>query len=477
MQRRALGTCLVDCLAPALAALSLSAGPVRAQWAPSPGPHSPVTTASSPAWSGYVLPRVAGASPSPPGPAVAVPGPGVAETWPNESRWPGDSAAASAAAAPGPALIAPPTYAHLPVDSPSGTGFRTEAPQAYGSCLGDGACANYVPMSQCLAPSPIVWAGGAGALFLFRDDSNHEFFSYDSAIETNQYLDARDAYEDFLPGVEAHIARFNACTCTGWEGVYWGVFPGETTAYVDGMDVTGDLNPILNYDQLDYNGSPASAYVNDALVHRLRGVTEIHNVELNRLWGVSGGGGCSPWSVYVLAGFRYFDFYEGLQFAADTVDTMFTGSADELYYTIDCNNNLYGGQLGAYIERRLARRWSARLACKAGVYANDASAVSHIGGAAGTAVVNNGPNDGREWYVAANKTDAAFLGEVHAGLGFQATRHIRLLADYRVLGVSGVALPTNQIFHDLRGLQDVELLATNGSLLLHGVFVGGQLAY
>jgi hypothetical protein len=43
-----------------------------------------------------------------------------------------------------------------------------------------------------------------------------------------------------------------------------------------------------------------------------------------------------------------------------------------------------------------------------------------------------------------------------------------------VLGVSGVALPTNQIYHDLRGTNDVQLLNTNGSLLLHGVFVGAE---
>jgi hypothetical protein len=330
--------------------------------------------------------------------------------------------------------------------------------------------------SQYCRP-PIVWGAGAGPVFLYRDDSNHEFFSYDSAIETNQYLNARNAYDDLLPGIEAHIVRFNMCTMTGIEGVYWGLFPSDATTEVDSMAVTGDLNAILNFDQLDYNGSPASAYVNDALVHRLRGTTEIHNVEVNRLWGLPSACGCSPWTMQFLAGFRYFNFNEGLQFAADTEDTMFTGDPDELYYTIDCSNNLYGGQLGGYAERCLARRWTARFGAKAGVFANDASAVSHIGGAAGTATINNGPNLGREWYVASNKVDAAFIGELHAGLGFQATHCWRVLADYRVVAASGVALPTNQIFHDLRGLQDVELLATNGTLLLHGVFVGAQLAY
>jgi hypothetical protein len=478
MRHRAVTVFLIDCIAPALAALSLGPGLVRAQSAPSPGQQPLGMPASSPAWSGYVMPRVASASSSPRMSAEVVRMPAAAEPWRAEINGQGGPAAMMPSMTPGPeAVTLPPTYGQPRIDHPSGVVGPGEAPTAYGSCWSDGGCPPSVPMPHCVAPSSIAWGGGAGPLFLFRDDSNHEFFSYDSAIETNQYLDSRDAYDDFLPGVEAHVARFDMCTCTGWEAAYWGVFPSDVTTYVYDTDVTGDLNAILNYDQLDYNGNPASAYANDALVHRLRGSTEIHNAELNRLWGVSSGGCCSQWSVHVLAGFRYFSFDENLEFAADTVDTMFTGAVDELYYTIDCDNNLYGGQLGAYIERRLAARWSARFACKAGVFANDASAISHIGGAAGTAIVNNGPNDGREWFVAANKTDAAFLGEVHAGLGFQATQHLRLLADYRVLGVSGVALPTNQVFHDLRGLQDVELLATNGSLLLHGVFVGGQLVY
>jgi hypothetical protein len=237
------------------------------------------------------------------------------------------------------------------------------------------------------------------------------------------------------------------------------------------------LDPILDYSQLDYNGSGADAYVNAAVVHRLRGSTEVHNAELNRFWGLERGGcGCSPWSGHFLAGFRYFRFEENLEFAADASDSMFTGEPDELYYTIDADNDLYGLQLGGGCER-LGGRWSLSCEAKAGVFANDASATSRIGGAAGTATINNGPNDGREWLVSAHKTDVAMLAELRAGVGYQLGWRWRAVADYRVLAASGVALPTDQIYHDLRGLQDVELLATNGNVFLHGVFVGAECAY
>jgi hypothetical protein len=312
-----------------------------------------------------------------------------------------------------------------------------------------------------------------GALFFFREEGGHDFFSYDSAIETNQLLDPRDAEYGLIPGIEARLVRFDYCAMVGWEGVYWGLFPDESLTYAYATDVTGDLNAILNFDQLDYNGNPANAYVDDAMVHRLRREMEIHNVEVNRLWGVPPAPcGCSPWTLRALAGFRYFDFSESLQFGADTVNTSFTGAIDELYYTIDADNNLYGGQLGGYAERAFGGRWSATFGVKAGVFANDASAVSHIGGAAGTAVINNGPNNGRQWLVTANKCDVAFLGEVRAGLACQLGWHWRVVGEYRVLAASGVALPVNQIYPDLRGLQDVELLDTDGNLIVHGAFAG-----
>jgi hypothetical protein len=181
--------------------------------------------------------------------------------------------------------------------------------------------------------------------------------------------------------------------------------------------------------------------------------------------------------VRTLAGVRYFNLDENLEFAADTIDTVFTGSPQELYYTIDADNNLYGGQIGAYLDRTFKHRWLARSEVKTGVFVNDASAASRIGGAAGTAVVNNGPNVGREWLVSANKCDVAFLGEMRAGLTWQATTHWRIACDYRVMAVSGLALPTEQIYHDLRGLQDVELLSTDSFVVLHGAFVGAEWSY
>lgn len=337
-----------------------------------------------------------------------------------------------------------------------------------GSICGPGMCCK-----------PVVWGGRVGALFLDRDDENHRFYSFDGADESIQVLDSQDANFDVGYGVEAWLSRFDYCRQCGFEIGYWGIYPNEQIATVGAADVVGTLDGIFNFDQLDYNGATADNFVNGALVHRLRRQSEIHNAEFNWLWGLPlQGGQASPWTFRALAGFRFFRLEDNLEFGSDTVDTFFTGAADELYYTIDTENNLYGLQFGGIGERRLGgSRWSASWGAKAGVFGNQAEAHSVIGGAAGIATVNNGPNSGRDWDIRSSKDDLAFLGEVQAGLGYQIGWHWRLIGQYRVVGISGIALPTNQIYQDLRGLQDVELAATNGSLILHGAFLGAERAY
>lgn len=376
---------------------------------------------------------------------------------------PGIVARGQVVMAPYDAPAVPPTATQLPGDAPRYDttpplgeyqypgGWNSSAPCApYGSLPAAtqpcNPCVEPVPPATTYLPpidecaSPYVWVGSVGALLLARDDGNHYFFSYDSAIEIFQILDSRDADFGVTAGAEARIVRFDTCTCMGIEGVYWGQFPTQESAYAYADDVIGDLNPILNYDQIDYNGSPGNAFVNKAMVHRLQRESEIHNVEINLLRGLpADDGGCSPWIFCGAAGFRYFRFEESLEFAADTVDTVFTCDPNELYYNIDVENNLFGLQLGGAAERRVGERWSFSLGAKSGVFANSASADSRIGGAAGVATVNNGPNDGLAWLVPADKVDVAFLGEVHAGLACRISQTWRVIGEYRALSASAVS--------------------------------------
>jgi hypothetical protein len=157
---------------------------------------------------------------------------------------------------------------------------------------------------------------------------------------------------------------------------------------------------------------------------------------------------------------------------------MFTGEADEIYYNIDCDNDLWGWQFGGFGEKALGGSgFSFTFGAKAGVFFNDADAHSTIGGAAGTATINNGPNQGVAWDIESSDDCLATIAELQAGVAYAFAPTWRVRGDYRVIGISGVALPTNQIYQDLRGIQDVALLSTNGDIILHGVFVGVERTY
>ncbi|WP_231956379.1 BBP7 family outer membrane beta-barrel protein [Posidoniimonas polymericola] len=354
-----------------------------------------------------------------------------------------------------------------------GAGCAGDSAYSGGSCYGSDAAACGVAYPSCAAPAPpsAVWSFSLGALYLQRDHGNNYAFSYDDPNEDLQYLNQRDADFSGGMGFETRLARYDACTKHGLELVYWQLLPTDEEAMVLGSSLAGNLSAILNYDQLDYSGATADNFTNNAFAHRLRREMDVYNVEANHgivLTDACGSGA----TVASLVGFRLFRFDERLQFASDPNDSMFTYETDELYYDIDTQNLLVGCQLGGSVNRPMTGCFSLTAVAKAGVFGNFCESSSRISGAAGTATINNGPNNGASWMVSNDKVDVAMMAEMALGFAYQPTRRWRLTADYRVIGVSGVALPTNQIYHDLRGINDVALLQTNGHVILHGAYLG-----
>lgn len=307
-----------------------------------------------------------------------------------------------------------------------------------------------------------------------RDKENFLPFSYATGNEAVQLVTNRDAAFSVAGGVEARLGRYFCCGQSSLEFVFWGLMPNSQSYSLLGSDVVGDLNGIYNWDQLDYNGGAASAFVNDAMVHRIQRSFEFQNYEMN--WNsYLVPPGCGNWQFQTIAGFRVFRFGETIDFGADTVDTVFTGSPDEIHYNIKVDNRLYGFQLGGRQEYRFSQRWSLTTRILGGLFANDVYHHSRIGGAAGDAVVNNGPNNGQVFNISGHKTNLAFMGELDLGLMFRPTRNWQIGGGYRAIGVSGLALPSNQLYHDLRGIQDVQDVKVNGDLILHGGYF--QLTY
>ncbi len=148
----------------------------------------------------------------------------------------------------------------------------------------------------------VVWGGSVGAIFLTRDLPNSYAFSYDSdpTREHIQLLNVRDTIDEWTPGTELRLSRFDVCSQVGWELAYWQLFTGSGSARVNGADMLGNLDAILEYDQVNYPGTTTlgSAYTDNAAYHTLSSSWEFLNVEANRYHVASNPSPCgSGWTV------------------------------------------------------------------------------------------------------------------------------------------------------------------------------------
>ncbi len=315
------------------------------------------------------------------------------------------------------------------------------------------------------------WYAGAAALLITRTDENPYTFSYDSTNESIQLTDSRDANMGFAGGVEMRIGRYFDCGRQALELVYWGVYPSVGSTITTADQVNGNLNGILNWDQLNYAGFSAANFVNNAEAHAVFRENTIQNIEFNLLnlgspCQASCGGLQTQWTF----GARYFLFSDHLTFVADTVDRAITGAPEELAYSINTNNHLIGGQVGGRASYGVTSSLMFDVGAKMGLYSNTINHRSRIGGAAGDAIINNGPFDQEAFRIGGSTTRLSFLGELNAGVAYRFSCQAFAAIGYRAVAVTGVALPTNQIYPDLRGLNDVRVIDANGDLVLHGAY-------
>ncbi len=319
-------------------------------------------------------------------------------------------------------------------------------------------------------------------MYMSRDTENAEYFSYFDDNEALQLHDSRELVEWGM-GYELLVGHcFCACSV---EVSYWGLFPevAESNLY-DPAGATA-LNTTLNiHSEVVYNpggGNVAITTLFDAAErHRLRRSYELHNVECNFLSGLgSSCGGCPPCgsggTAQWLGGFRFLRFNDGFDFYSDTIDTTFSGDPNEVYYAVKTENNLFGLQVGGRGEYWCGGRMRFSASTKFGAFVNQIDHHSFLGGSAGAATIGGaGPNAGMVWDVNSNTSTISFLGEFDFGTSYQLTQRWSARCGYRVMAVTGMALSTNQLPRDFRGIQDVAAIDTNGSLIIHGGYLGAE---
>jgi hypothetical protein len=345
------------------------------------------------------------------------------------------------------------------------------------------------PVFASSAAGEGLWFGGVYGLGMTRDHEDSVWLSYNTGDPTMHLLGNRDADMDWQGGTEIRIGRILFGSPYALEAVLWGIYSGTEEANVFDSGVVG-LGTVFDFADLVADGQGgglgAAAFVNDffdgATRHRLRRSYEFQNVELNLLrlpvYSASPDGAGGLFARGLL-GFRYLRADEAFQYASDFADSQFGTSGDEIFYDIDVENHLIGVQVGGRVDYLFSSRLSLYADVKFGIFGNHISHNSRIGNQNGPAVVGLTAfaDVGRPFDIHSTKTDVSMLGELRAGVDYQLSPHWRLTGGYRAVGMTGVALATNQIPVYMVDLDGVAAIDTNGSMILHGFQLGLECNY
>jgi hypothetical protein len=143
-------------------------------------------------------------------------------------------------------------------------------------------------------------------------------------------------------------------------------------------------------------------------------------------------------------------------------------------YWSTVENSLVGLQLGCNGMYRVGCKWGLHVDTLFGVYGNDIDVRQYTVSDGMVRFVQSQEN----FDVWADKTDVSMIGELRLGVSYQATCRCRLYGGWRAMGVTGVALASNQApaaFIDAAQLNNY--VNSNGSLILHGLQAGVEWNY
>ncbi len=411
---------------------------------------------------------------------------------------------------------------------------------AYGACNPYGGC-NSMSYAAGRYGGCGYWFGGVYGLLMDRDDSNQYPLAFtvpasmpDGYPPTTMdvVMTTRDVDVGFQPGVEFRLGRAfgggcdpcSCCSCGpqwGLEGVYWILFDeDEMTQYVSPVapSRTYTMMPMygLEYDPGDATYRPVNTYWDHGTpsvnanpyrvtLVRQRSSFEAQNLEINLLkLGVCGGGcgsvacgpgagasigygcdscagcdnsGCcaprgSRYSCTALCGFRWMQFDEDFMFGVD-----YDGATDGfLNYNASVENNLIGAQIGCNGMYRIGCKWGLHVSTAVGVYGDDVNVRQYFQSPTGLVRYTGDPTNSFD--VNADKTDVSMVGELRLGASYQATCHCRVYGGWRAIGITGIALATDQTPNAfLSAAQMGGYVNSNGSMILHGLQAGVEWNY
>jgi hypothetical protein len=390
-------------------------------------------------------------------------GPAMRQSSPSDSTAPGTAGPSSA--------YGTPSVLNDTVYDPAAAGAPGEwHDEPCGSCDSSDGCNDFCFCAP--APGP-AWFGSVTGLIMTRDRANALWTTFETNNNRNQLLSTQDADADWSGGAEIAIGRW-------WchSGIQFSIFGLDT---LDGFASIRDRNNLLStpLDLTTQTGDiligarRAGDFFDNAREHRIERRDDVLNVEVNYLYqplmGVP-----SRFQVTWLTGVRWFRFDERLVFSSVAGDGAVVNPGgsefgnnfgiDEAYLRSRAENDLVGWQIGAWTNYYVTPRFSAFAQPKFGIYGNQINVRSHLYSGDGITAFDHH----------SNKTDVSFLGQIDVGLTYQLTNNWRIRGGYRAIAVSGIALSDEQIPHFLAAADEFQQIDSNGSLVLHGAFVGAD---
>ena len=338
-----------------------------------------------------------------------------------------------------------------------------------GAGCGTGGCdTGCMPGGQRFAQARSAnWVGGLNVLFFNRDYEDDKGMSYISGMPATN-LHSTDADLGGFAGVEGFIGR-RGCNGLGWEARYWGLFPNDASAMLNGSPYT-----VFNgYNYIDHTASGYNAYqiYNTATNHTITRDNEFHNFEFNMLrnGGCITTRRCNNVNFEMIAGVRYFKFDEYMRYFAYNSAPY----PSAISYDISTQNELVGFQLGGRTNYQLQRCWTFNVGTKFGIYNNRISHMQRIIDDMGAyGVINTGPYAATDYNFSSSKEDVSFIGELDFGMSYQFSQCARINFGYRAIAITGLALVPNQIPYNWTDQMEINRINSNGSLILHGAYAG-----
>jgi hypothetical protein len=396
-------------------------------------------------------------------------------------------------------------------------------------------CGNYCMSGGC-GPR---WFGGVYGLLMERSDSDcvplgfvtdtanaPPYFPTDAEI----VLENHDAAVGYQGGLELRFGMFcggrggsgpvgrpygsggasncdSGCASCGcgpthaWEAVYWGLFDEDATAFL--TDITADAtrtHGMIDFRGLQFDPGDGLRDVNvffdygppttdnsapyDVEIRQLsvRSTFSAQNVELNlmRLPVYRGGNynGQGPrCEMTTMIGFRLMRFDDDLSLRSD-YERMDDNTLGFLAYNVEADNTLYGAQIGGSGTYRIG--YSGRLAVHCGtavgLYGNHMEVTQWMDSPVGTVVqfANGGAGP---FFVERAEDDVSVVGEIRLGASYQCHSNWRLYGGWRLLGISGVTVATDQIPSAYITPGQVGAIDGDGALILHGLQTGLEFTY